>query len=227
MRQRSARYQKLASLVEKRKTYPLNEAFELVCQTSKTRFPGSLEIHARLAQGQNVRTWFVLPHPTGKTLKLLVFADEAQAEKARSNGADRIGDDKTIDTLAAGKLPYDKILSTPDWMPRLTPLARILGPKGLLPNPKDGTLTQDVARAVLEFKKSRVEVKTENSPVLHLIPGKLSAPKIELKTNLVSTCQQIRKLKTQDGKPILLRSLFLTSTMGPAIKVDLNSLPKE
>lgn len=222
---RSKRYQSLISLVEKGKAYPLTEALEALKSTAKTAFDPTIEIHINVGADitktdQVVRTTTKLPHSIGKAPKLLIFGD-FKAEEGIA-----VGDDKTIDQIEkTGKVEGQKIIATPEWMPKLTKVAKILGPKGLMPNPKTGTVTTDIAKTVADFKGGLIEVRTEvGGPIIHSRVGKLSLGDEKITENLKALIEAINKAKPVGIKRNYLKSAYLHVTMGPSIRLDLSSL---
>jgi large subunit ribosomal protein L1 len=222
---RSKRYQSLLEFVEKGKLYPVDEALETLKKTSKTKFDPTVEVQFNLGvditkTDQQVRTTTKLPHSIGKAPKLLVFGD-FKAEEGIA-----VGTEKTIEDIEkTGKVEAEKILASPDWMPRLTKVAKILGPKGLMPNPKTGTVTTDVAKTVADFKGGLLEIRTEvNGPIIHSRVGKLSLEETKLKDNLKALVEAVTKAKPSGVKRNYLKSAYLHVTMGPSLKLDLSSL---
>lgn len=210
-KERSKAYLAKAELVEKTKRYPLNHAIELAKSTSYSKKPGSLEIHI-LTNTKGLRGLVNMPHLSGKNLRILAFGPGA-AEA----GADIAGDDAKLDDVLKGRIDFDVVVTHPSWMPKLARAAKILGPKGMMPNPKNGTVTDDLAKAIAELKGGKFEYKTENNlPVMHLRIGDLTQPDEELAAN-------IRTLATAIGKT-RLKAMTLAASMGVGVKVDTSSI---
>lgn len=211
---RSKKYQEVIKDLDRAKNYPLTEAIELVKKLSYSKFTGTLEAHINTAQ-TGIRGLVSLPHFSGKKLRILAFGKEAQA-----SGADIIGDDKTIEQISKGKIDFDLVITTAEWMLKLGKVAKILGPKGLMPNPKNGTITQNdqgLSKTIESFQTGKTEYKTENkAAVIHLGLGKLSQPSVELSANVKTLLTQIGKTK--------IKKVSLSPTMGPSVKIDLNSI---
>lgn len=222
---RSKRYQAIHALVEKGKAYPAEEALKTLKATAKTKFDPTLELHINIGADitktdQQVRVTTTLPHSSGKTPNLLVFGN-FKAEEGVT-----IGDEKTIDTIEkTGRVSAEKIIATPEWMPKLTKVAKILGPKGIMPNPKTGTVTTDVAKTVADFKGGLLEICTEaGGPIIHTKVGKLSLDEEKLIENLKALIDVVNKAKPAGIKRNYLKSAYLHVTMGPSIKLDISSL---
>jgi len=223
---RSKRYEKLASSIDKNKEYPLSESIEIVKKTADTKFNSSLEIHINLntdptKSDQSIRKSINLPNGSGQKLKVLVFGGkEIEVKKL---GAE-YGTDSTIDKLISGKVDTDKIVATPEWMVKLTKAAKILGPKGLMPNPKSGTITQEPEKLVKDMQGGMVEVKTEAQAIIHSVAGKTSFTAEKLEQNIKTLIEEVQKAKPEGLKKPLIKSVFLSSTMGPSVKLDISSL---
>lgn len=208
---RSKKYQEKAELVEKNKFYPLNEAVELVKQLSYSKFEGTLEAHINTTQA-GIRGLVSLPFASGKKLKILAFGKGAE-----QSGADLAGDDSTMEEISAGKVNFDLIVTTPEWMSKLAKVAKVLGPKGLMPNPKNGTITDDLKKAVEGFQSGKTEYKTEpKASLIHQSLGKVTQPAEELQANVKTLVQTIGKTR--------VKKMTLSPTMGPSVKVDLGSI---
>ncbi len=208
---RSKKYQEVSKDLDKSKTYPLIEAVELTKKLSYSKFPGTLEAHINTIN-TGIRGLVSLPFVSGKKLQILAFGKEAA-----TSGADVTGTDATIEEINKGKVNFDIIITTPEWMPKLAKVARILGPRGLMPNPKNGTITSDLKKAVGSFQSGKTEYKTESkAKVIHLGLGKLNQPTAELSANITTLLQTL-------GKSKVLR-VTLSPTMGPSVKLDLSSL---
>jgi len=226
---KSKKYIESASKVEKTKLYTKEEAVKLVKETSYTKFDGSVELAMRLnldtkKADQQLRGALVLPNGTGKSSKVLVIAKGEHANKAKEAGADYVGDLDMLEKIEKENwFDFDTIIATPDMMPALGKLGKVLGPKGLMPNPKTGTVTMDVAKAVSEVKKGRVEYRTDTYGNVHVIIGKVSFTEEQLLENLVAFVSLIVKSKPSVVKGTYVKNISIASTMGPGVKIDVNS----
>lgn len=208
---RSKKYQEKVLDLDRTKSYPVDEAVEQVKKLSYSKFEGSLEAHINTIQ-TGIRGLVSLPFASGKKLKILAFGPGLKEEDGVT-----IGDDSTIEEINKGKFDFDLVITTPDWMPKLAKAAKVLGPRGLMPNPKNGTITEDLKKAVEGFQAGKTEYKTESkAPVIHLGLGKLSQPTEELSANIKTLLQTLGKSK--------VKKVSLSPTMGPSVKVDLASL---
>lgn len=208
---RSKKYQEAAKLVDPEQTYVIDEAVDLAKKVSYSKFDGALEIHLN-TNIKNLRGAVSLPFASGKSKKILAFGKGAE-----ESGADMVGDDKKIEEISKGKIDFDVLVTTPEWMGKIAPLAKVLGPKGLMPNPKNDTITDDLKEAVSEAQSGKLEYKTEsNQKVMHLSLGKISQPNEELSQNVKVLLSNIGKSK--------IRKAVLSPTMGPGVKLDLASL---
>jgi len=226
-RQRSRRYKDLNSAIDKSKLYPAEEALELIKKAANTKFDETIEAHINLGispdkQEHQVRTSVVLPFQAGKKIKILVFAEKG-LEEIKKFGAE-IGNDETLKEIEAGKVGFDKIVADPSWMPKLAKVAKVLGPKGLMPNPKSGTVTDNPAAVLKEFAQGKIELRAEKSPIIHVVIGKASFETKKLTENLASIISALRAAKPEGFKKELIKSVYLSSTMGASVKVDLSSL---
>lgn len=225
-KKRGRHYQAVKGKVEEGKSYPLSEAVKLVKETSYAKFDASVEAHINLGldagqDGQQVRTTVVLPRGTGKSTRVLVFAGGKAGEAALSAGADKVGDEATIGKIAAsGEVAFDAIVATPEFMPKLAKLGRILGPQGLMPSPKAGTVTDKPAEVVGQLKKGRVELRTKGQPIIHAVIGRVSSPDEHLVENFKALLEELNRVKPSKTKGQFIKSIFLTSTMGPSVRVD-------
>lgn len=226
---KSKKYIESASKVEKTKLYTKEEAVKLVKETSYTKFDGSVELAMRLnldtkKADQQLRGALVLPNGTGKSSKVLVIARGEHANKAKEAGADYVGDLDMLEKIEKENwFDFDTIIATPDMMPALGKLGKVLGPKGLMPNPKTGTVTMDVAKAVSEVKKGRVEYRTDTYGNVHVLIGKVSFTEEQLLENLVAFVSLIVKSKPSVVKGTYVKNISIASTMGPGVKIDVNS----
>lgn len=232
MKKKSKKYTEALSKIEKGKLYSLEEAVKLVKETSVSTFDGTVEIAVRLnldtkKNDQQLRGAIVLPHGTGKTKKVLVLAKGDAAKAATDAGADYVGDVDMITKIEKENwFDFDVIIATPEMMPMLGKLGRVLGPKGLMPNPKTGTVTMDTKKAVEDVKKGRVEYRTDSYANVHALVGKVSFDDEKLVDNVKAFMDVIVKSKPQAAKGVYLKGVSLASTMGPGIKVDLSSFDK-
>ena len=231
MKHRSKKYVEAASKVERNKAYTKEEAVKLVKETSISKFDGSVEISMRLnldtkKADQQLRGAIVLPKGTGKTKKVLVVAKGEKANQAKEAGAEYVGDADMIEKIEKENwFDYDVIIATPDMMPLLGKLGRVLGPKGLMPNPKTGTVTMDVAKAVEEVKAGRVEYRTDSFGNIHGIIGKVSFTEEDLLANLDAFVAHILRIKPATVKGEYVKNISISAAMGPGIKVE-NSFDK-
>ncbi len=226
---RSKKYLAAAKLVDKNKAYDLNEALSLIGQTSPARFDATVEAHIKLgvdtkASDQNVRGTVVLPAGSGRVQKIAVVARGDDLRAAKQAGADFAGEEDLIEKISGGWLGFDILIATPEMMPALGQLGKILGTKGLMPNPKAGTVTPDVGRAVTEFKKGKVEFRMDKDGVLHVPFGKLSFSQEALKENFLALIKAVRAAKPASVKGVYLQRISLATTMGPGMKIDPGSI---
>lgn len=232
MGKKSKKYTEALSKIEKGKLYSLEDAVKLVKETSVSKFDGTVEIAVRLnldtkKNDQQLRGAIVLPYGTGKTKKVLVLAKGDAAKAATEAGADFVGDVDMITKIEKENwFDFDVIIATPEMMPMLGKLGKVLGPKGLMPNPKTGTVTMDTKKAVEDVKKGRVEYRTDSYANVHAIVGKVSFEDEKLVANVKAFMDVIIKSKPQAAKGIYLKGVSLASTMGPGVKVDLASFDK-
>ncbi len=222
---RGKNYRKVAEFVEKDKIYSLQDALELAAKTNPSKFDASVEIHVRLGvdprqADQNIRATVVLPNGSGKTVRVAVFAPESEAEKAKKAGADVAGDEEFLKQLDKEELNFDVLISTPQYMPKLGKYARLLGPRGLMPNPKSGTVNADVAKAVTEAKAGRVEYRVDKQAIVHVSIGKVSFGADKLLANATAFFDSLRSQKPGSLKGNYVKSTSLSTTMGPGIKVE-------
>ena len=226
------KYLEVLSKVDRTKQYTLDEAVKLVKETSVSKFDGSVEIAMRLnldtrKSDQQLRGAIVLPSGTGKEKKVLVVAKGDYAKAAKEAGADFVGDTDILEKIEKENwLDFDVMIATPDMMPLLGKLGKVLGPKGLMPNPKTGTVTTDVAKAINDVKKGRVEYRTDSYGNVHGLVGKVSFTEEQLKENIKAFVAVILKSKPSAVKGIYVKNISLASTMGPGIKLDINSFDK-
>lgn len=231
MKKRSKKYEEAFSKIEKGKVYSKEEAVKLVKETSISKFDGSVEVAMRLnldtkKADQQLRGAIVLPKGTGKNIRVLVIAKGENAEKAKNAGADYVGDVDMIEKIEKENwFDFDTMIATPDMMPLLGKIGRVLGPRGLMPNPKTGTVTMDVEKSVNEVKAGRVEYRTDSFGNIHGIIGKVSFSEEDLLANLDAFVAAILKVKPATVKGDYVKNISISSTMGPGIKVE-NSFDK-
>jgi ribosomal protein L1 len=221
----SKRYREVAKLIDKSKIYPLAQALDLATKTANTKFDASIELHINLGvdpkqADQNIRETVVLPAGTGKTVRIAVLADADESAKAKTAGADIVGAEQIMAKLDKEEIDFDVLIATPATMPQLGKYARLLGPRGLMPNPKSGTVTQNTAAAVQEAKAGRVEYRVDQAGIVHLSIGKASFGADKLGQNAEAVLSSIRAAKPSSLKGIYIKSIYVTSTMGPSIKVE-------
>ena len=223
---KSKKYVDSVKLIEKNKMYDPDEAFGLVCQTSKAKFDETVELHVRLGVDsrhayQQVRGAIVLPHGTGKSVRVLVFAKGDRANEAKAAGAEYVGDADLIEKITKENwFEFDVVIATPDMMASIGRLGRVLGPKGLMPNPKAGTVTMDVAKAVNEAKAGKIEYRLDKTNIIHCPIGKASFGAEKLRENFDTLMGAIIKAKPAAAKGQYIKSCVVASTMGPGIKVN-------
>ncbi|HEY1835393.1 MAG TPA: 50S ribosomal protein L1 [Candidatus Saccharimonadales bacterium] len=222
MERRGKKFRGAAKLIEKGKTYSLAEALELAQKTSTAKFDASVELHINLNvdprhADQNIRDSIVLPAGTGKSVRVAVFDDQKVA------GADVSGIETLTKQLDKGEFNFDVLVATPAQMPKLGKYARVLGPRGLMPNPKSGTVTPDLAKAVKEAKAGRVEYRVDSTGIVHLATGKVSFGQAKLLENVQAVLGSIKSNKPASVKGIYVKSIHVTTTMGPSITIDPNA----
>jgi len=229
LERRGKAYRKLNELLEAGKVYNLKEAVELASKTSVGKFDATVEIHVNLnvdprQADQNLRGTVSLPHGTGKTVRVAAFVGLDQIEAAKKAGADVAGEEELVKLLDKQQLDFDVLVSTPQMMPKLGKYARALGPRGLMPNPKSGTVTANVAKAIQEAKAGRVEYRIDKQSIIHLGVGKKSFTAAQLYENAKMFLDTLLANKPTSVKGALIKSIAVSTTMGPGIKVDANSL---
>lgn len=225
LERRGKGFRKQAELIEKGKAYGLAEAIELAQKTSHVKFDATVELHINLGvdprhADQNLRDNLVLPAGTGKTVKIAVLTDDAAAAK----GADIAGTEEVLALLDKGTLDFDVLIATPALMPKLGKYARVLGPRGLMPNPKSGTVTNDIAKAIADAKAGKVEYRVDSNGIVHLGVGKVSFTSAQLLENIQAVTTSIKANKPQSVKGTYIKSIYLTTSMGPSVSVDTASV---
>ena len=232
MRKRGKKYVEALNKIEKGKAYTKEEAVKLAKETSTSKFEASVELAVRLnldtkKADQQLRGAIVLPNGTGKTKKVLVIAKGDQATKAKEAGADYVGDTDMIEKIEKENwFDFDVMIATPDMMPLLGKLGKVLGPKGLMPNPKTGTVTTDTGKAVSDVKAGRVEYRTDSFGNVHCVIGKVSFKAEDLVDNFSAVMSTILKVKPSTVKGDYIKNVSVSATMGPGVKVNLNSIDK-
>lgn len=211
--------------VDRAKLYSLSEAAGIVQQTATAKFDETIELHVRLGidakqADQAIRGTVALPHGTGKTRRVAVITKGARAKEAQDAGADRVGTDDLIAEIQKGKFDFDVLVASPDVMRDIARLGRVLGPRGLMPNPKSGTVTMDIAKAVKELKAGRVEFKNDDFGIIHLAIGRKSFDTKYLEANARTVLQTLTRMKPSSSKGTYMMSVTLSSTMGPGVKVS-------
>ena len=229
MNKMGKKYQDSVKLIEKSKLYDASEAIALVCQTSKAKFDETIELHIRLGvdsrhADQQVRGAIVLPNGTGKTVRTLVFARGDKAKAAEEAGSDFVGAEDLVAKIQGGWFDFDVVIASPDMMAVIGRLGKVLGPKGLMPNPKAGTVTPDVARAVKEAKAGKIEYRLDKTNIIHCPIGKASFGAEKITENFNALVAAVIKAKPAAAKGQYIKSCVIASTMGPGIKVNYTKL---
>ncbi len=222
---RGKKYQEKAKLIEKGKIYTLKEALELAAKTNPSKFDATVEAHLRLGvdprqADQNIRATVVLPHGNGKTVRVAVFAPLDEAKKAAAAGADIAEDEEFLKRLEKGEIDFDVLISTPQYMPKLGKFARLLGPKGLMPNPKAGTVTADIEKAVKESKAGKVEYRVDKQSIIHIGLGKTSFDQAQLLENANTFFESLKAHRPASLKGSFVKSIYITTSQGPSIEVE-------
>ncbi|MBD2012545.1 50S ribosomal protein L1 [Microcoleus sp. FACHB-53] len=227
-RKLSRRLQELQKKVEDRPYDPL-EALNLLKETATAKFPESAEAHIRLGidpkyTDQQLRTTVALPKGTGQTVRVAVIARGEKVTEASNAGADLVGSEELIDEIQKGMMDFDLLIATPDVMPQVAKLGRLLGPRGLMPSPKGGTVTSDLAQAIQEFKAGKLEFRADRTGIVHVLFGKASFSAEDLLVNLKALQETIDRNRPSGAKGRYWRTVYVSSTMGPSIQVDINAL---
>jgi len=225
MSKRGKAYQAAAAKIDRTKHYALDEAVALAKDTCGTKFDSTIDLAVRLGVNprhadQMVRGAVVLPHGTGKTVRVVVFAKGDKAKEAEEAGADVVGSDDLVARIKEGWLDFDKAIATPDMMGHVGRIGRVLGPRGLMPNPKTGSVTMDVSKAVKDAKAGKVDFRVEKAGIVHVGVGKVSFEAAQLSENIRTLVDQLVKLKPASAKGIYMKSVSLSSTMGPSIRIS-------
>jgi large subunit ribosomal protein L1 len=228
MPRRGKKYAEAARLVEPERRYDIGEACELLPKLSISAFDGTVELHLRLGvdprhADQLVRGTVVLPHGTGRTVRVIVFAQGEKAQEALRAGADDVGGDDLVKKIDDGWFEFDVAIATPDMMGVVGRLGKKLGPRGLMPNPKSGTVTFDIERAVGEIKSGRVEYKVDRAGIVHVPVGKASFAPAQLAANVAALVDAVQRAKPSGAKGTYMRTITLAPTMGPGVRIDIPS----
>ncbi|MFU8812811.1 MAG: 50S ribosomal protein L1 [Balneolaceae bacterium] len=229
MAKRGKKYRQVAELIDREADYTLEEACDLVLKTKIAAFDESVDLNLRLGvdprhADQMVRGTVSLPHGTGKSVRVLALVNEAKQEEAKQAGADHVGLDDYIEKIEGGWADIDVIVATPDVMGKIGKLGRHLGPRGLMPNPKSGTVTMDVAAAVEEFKSGKIDFRVDKAGILHVSVGRASFDASQLRENLISFLQTVIKMRPASTKGSYIRSATISTTMGPGIPISRSSI---
>jgi large subunit ribosomal protein L1 len=224
----SKRYQELLKKIEDRAYEPL-EAMNLLKETATAKFPESAEVHIRLGidpkyTDQQLRTTVALPKGTGQTIRVAVIARGEKVAEATAAGADIAGSEELIAQIQGGMMDFDLLIATPDMMPQIARLGKVLGPRGLMPSPKAGTVATDLGQAISEFKAGKLEYRADRSGIVHVLFGKAAFPAEDLLVNLKALQESVDRNRPSGAKGRYWRSMYVTATMGPSIEIDINAL---
>ncbi len=228
MKKLSKRMATLSTKIEDRIYAPL-EALSIIKENANAKFDETIEAHIRLGidpkyTDQQLRTTVALPHGTGQSIKIAVITSGENVSKAKAAGADLFGEEDLVESINKGNMEFDLLIATPDMMPKVAKLGRVLGPRGLMPNPKAGTVTNDLANAIKEFKAGKLEFRADKAGIVHVRFGKASFTKEALFDNLKTLQESIDKNKPSGAKGKYWKTFYVTSTMGPSVQVDINAV---
>ncbi|KGF94577.1 LSU ribosomal protein L1p (L10Ae) [Prochlorococcus marinus str. MIT 9201] len=228
MKKLSKRMAALSTKIEDRIYAPL-EALSIIKENANAKFDETIEAHIRLGidpkyTDQQLRTTVTLPHGTGQTIKIAVITSGENVSKAKAAGADLFGEEDLVESINKGNMEFDLLIATPDMMPKVAKLGRVLGPRGLMPNPKAGTVTNDIANAIKEFKAGKLEFRADKAGIVHVRFGKASFTKEALFDNLKTLQESIDKNKPTGAKGKYWKTFYVTSTMGPSVRLDINAI---
>ena len=228
MKKLSKRMAALSTKIEDRIYAPL-EALSVIKENANAKFDETIEAHIRLGidpkyTDQQLRTTVALPHGTGQSIKIAVITSGENVSKAKDAGADLFGEEDLVESINKGNMEFDLLIATPDMMPKVAKLGRVLGPRGLMPNPKAGTVTNDIANAIKEFKAGKLEFRADKAGIVHVRFGKASFAKEALLDNLKTLQESIDKNKPSGAKGKYWKTFYVTSTMGPSVQVDINAI---
>lgn len=229
MAKRGKKYREAAELIDQELDYTLEEACDLVKKTSKVQFDASVDLDLRLGvdprhADQMVRGSVTLPNGTGKEVRVLALVNEAKQEEAKQAGADHVGLDEYIEKIEEGWTDIDVVVATPDVMGKIGRLGKVLGPRGLMPNPKSGTVTEDVAEAIEEAKAGKIDFRVDQYGILHASIGKVSFDASELRENALAFLRTVMRMRPASAKGLYIRSAYMSSTMGPSIPLSRSSV---
>ena len=228
MKKLSKRMAALSTKIEDRIYAPL-EALSIIKENANAKFDETIEAHIRLGidpkyTDQQLRTTVALPHGTGQSIKIAVITSGENVSKAKAAGADLFGEEDLVESINKGNMEFDLLIATPDMMPKVAKVGRVLGPRGLMPNPKAGTVTNDIANAIKEFKAGKLEFRADKAGIVHVRFGKASFTKEALFDNLKTLQESIDKNKPSGAKGKYWKTFYVTSTMGPSVQVDINAV---